>query len=141
MPKNLSKIHHKFISQYFEIGEKNILGKKRIKSFGKNKDNNIFLIKIMLNIFPILNDIVSFIVMITKDKFEDLILIDNYFNIQGISSRLMYKLNIDNKQLFTKYDIPFYAICKHFIGLYKNMSIKKKKKEKKPHHHLQQRKI
>ena len=84
----------------------------------------------MLNIFPILNDIVSFIVMITKDKFEDLILIDNYFNIQGISSRLMYKLNIDNKQLFTKYDIPFYAICKHFIGLYKNMSIKKKKKEK-----------
>ena len=130
MPKNLSKIHKSFISTYFEIGEKNFLGKKKIKSFGKDKDNNIFLIKLMLNMFPILNDIVSFVVMITKDKTEDLILIDNYFNIQGISSRLMYKLNIDNKQLFTKYNIPFYAICKHFIGLYKNMSIKKKKKDK-----------
>ena len=128
MPKNLSKIHSTFISKYFEIGEKNILGKKRIKTFGKDKDNNVFLIRIMLNIFPILNDSISFIIMITKDKNEDLILIDNYFDIQGISSRLMYKLNIDNKELFSKFNIPFYAICKQFVGLYKNMSVKKKKK-------------
>ena len=66
--------------------------------------------------------------MITKDKNEDIILLDNYFDIQGISSRLMYKLNIDNKELFSKFNIPFYAICKQFVGLYKNMSVKKKKK-------------
>ena len=128
MPKNLAKVHSTFITDYFDLGEKRILGTKRIKSFGKDKDNNVFLVKIMLNMFPVLNNIVSFVVMITKDKTEDLILIDNYFYIQGLSSRLMYKFNIDNKQLFSKFNIPFYSICQQFIGLYKNMSIKKKKK-------------
>jgi len=128
MPKNIAKIHSTFIVHYFEIGEKKIIGKKMIKCFAKDKENNIFIIKIILNIFPVLNESVSFVAMLLKDKNDDIILLDNYFNILGLSSRLMYKLNIDNKQLFSKYDIPFYAICKQFIGLYKNMSIKKKKK-------------
>ena len=92
MPKNLAKVHSTFITDYFDLGEKRILGTKRIKSFGKDKDNNVFLVKIMLNMFPVLNNIVSFVVMITKDKTEDLILIDNNFYIQGLSSRYFQNL-------------------------------------------------
>ncbi len=128
MPKNIAKIHSSFITRYFEIGERKIIGKKTVKCFAKDKENNIFLVKIILNLFPVLNDSVSFVSMLIKDRNDDIILLDNYFNILGLSSRLMYKLNIENKQLFSKYDIPFYAICKQFISLYKNISIKKKKK-------------
>ena len=128
MPKNLAKIHSSFIKNFFSVGKKNILGKKDFRGFGKDKDNNIIMIKLSVNLFPILNNSVLFVVMLKKDKNEDLILIDNYFNIQGMSSHLMAKLNIENKQLFKYYDIPFYAICPQFIGLYKNMIVIKNKK-------------
>ena len=128
MPKNIAKIHTSLIKNFFSIGKKNILGKKNIRGFGKDKDNNIFMVNLSVNLFPILNNSVLFIVMLNKDKQEDLILIDNYFNIQGMSSHLMTKFNIENKQLFKIYDIPFYAICPQFIGLYKNMIVIKNKK-------------
>ena len=66
--------------------------------------------------------------MLKKDKNEDLILIDNYIIIKGISPHLVTKFNIENKQLFKIYNIPFYAICPQFIGIYKNMMVIKNKK-------------
>ena len=128
MPKNLARIHSTFIKNYFTIGKKNVLGKTSFKSFAQDKDNNIFMINITVNNFPILNNSVLFIAMLLKEKNEDLILIDNYYNIQGMTSHLFSKLNIEKKELFKVYDIPFYAICPQFTGLYKNMIIIKNKK-------------
>ena len=128
MPKNLAQIHTDFITNYVKIGEKNVFGKKIFKSFAKDKHNNIFMTNNIINLFPVLNKSILFIMILTKEKNEDLILMDNYFNIQGMSSHLMLKLNIENKQLFKMYDIPFYSICPQFINLYKNMIIIKNKK-------------
>ena len=128
MPKTLAKIHTNFIKKYVKIGKKNVFGKKFFKSFAKDKHNNIFMTNNIINLFPVLNNSILFIVILTKEKNEDLILMDNYFNIQGMSSHLMSKLNIENKELFTIYDIPFYSICPQFINLYKNMIIIKNKK-------------
>ena len=128
MPKILAKIHNDFISNYVLIGKKHVFGKKIFKSFAKDKNNNIFMTNNIVNLFPVLNNSILFIIILTKEKNEDIILMDNYFNIQGMSSHLMSKLNIENKQLFTVYDIPFYSICPQFVGLYKNMIIIKNKK-------------
>ena len=128
MPKLLSDIHNSFIERYFQIGKRDILGKKSFKSFAKDKDNNIFMVKMALNLFPVLNESVLFILMLIKEKIEDLILIDNNFNIQGMTNQLMQKFNIENKELFKMYDIPFYSICPEFVRLYKNMIIVKNKK-------------
>ena len=128
MPKILSEIHNSFIENYLQIGQRDILGKKSFKSFAKDKDNNIFMVNIALNLFPVLNKSVLFIVMITKEKIEDLILLDNKYNIIGMTNHLIQKFNIENKELFTMYEIPFYSICRQFIRLYQNMIIIKNKK-------------
>ena len=132
MPKQIAKIHNNFITKFYNVGEKKILGKKNIKTFAVDKYFNTFMIKKFLNIFPILNDKVLFIAMIIKEKNEDMILLDKNFIIQGMSNRLMYKLNIENKAAFSLFDIPFYAICAEFVGFYKNMiKIKTKSNQKK----------
>ena len=132
MPKQIAKIHNNFITNFYNVGEKKILGKKNIKTFAIDKYFNTFMIKKFLNIFPILNDKILFIAMIIKEKNEDMILLDKNFIIQGMSNRLMYKLNVENKASFSNYDIPFYAICGEFVGFYKNMiKIKTKSNKKK----------
>ena len=131
MPKQIAKIHNNFITKFYNVGEKKILGKKNIKTFAVDKYFNTFMIKKFLNMFPILNDKVLFIAMIIKEKNEDMILLDKNFIIQGMSNRLMYKLNVENKAAFSLFDIPFYAICAEFVGFYKNMiKIKTKSKKK-----------
>ena len=119
MPKIYSKIHNNFIKRYYEIGEKITIDKKNLKTFGKDKDNNIIMLKLIIKLFPILNQNVYFIGIISKENIDDIIFIDSNFNIQGASSKIIKKLKITNNLLFQENDIPFYVICKQFVNFYK----------------------
>ena len=80
--------------------------------------------------FPILNKDIYFISMMINEKIDDLIIIDSSYIIQGMSEKLMNKLNLHNKFLFYDNDIPFYMICKRFLLFYK-IFLKEKKNSKK----------
>ena len=41
MLKNIAKIHSTFITRYFDIGERKIIYKKTVRSFAKDKENNM----------------------------------------------------------------------------------------------------
>ena len=77
--------------------------------------------------FPILNDNIYFIALIVKENVDDIILLDDKFNIQGMSLKLMKILNINNKSIFQDNEIPFYVICKKFLNFY-DIFLKGKKK-------------
>ena len=128
MPKIFSKEHSKYMETYFKIGEKKFVDKHEFKSFGKDKNNYIIKVKLNIKLFPILNENVFFVSLITKENIDDIILLDNKFIIQGMSSKLMKILNINNKYLFQENEIPFYAICKKFLNFY-NIFLKGKQKE------------
>lgn len=130
MPRLLAKDHRFFMSNYFEIGEKKVIDNKDIKSFGKDKENSLMLLKICVKLFPILNESVYFVAMIIKENIDDIIFIDSSFNIQGMSSKLMNILQIENRMLFMENDIPFYLICKKFVNFYKIFLHSKKKSNK-----------
>ena len=119
MPKIFSKIHKSFIEKYYNYGEKKIIDKKDLKTFGKDKDNAIIMIKIGIKLFPMLNDSVYFVGLITKENIDDIIFLDHHFNIQGMSAKLLKILHCDNKILFQDNEIPFYVICKNFVNFYK----------------------
>ena len=127
MPKNFSKLHNTFMERYYTIGEKRIIDKCNLHTFVKEKDNTIIKINIILKLFPMLNENVYFIGIFSKDNINDIIYIDNKFNIQGMSMKLMKLLNINNNLLFQNNDIPFYVICKKFVNFYK-IFLKGKKK-------------
>ena len=119
MPKIFSKIHRSFIEKYYQIGERKIIDLKEIKTYAKNKDNAIIVIRLAVKLFPILNDNVYFVGLISKENIDDVIFLDHHFNIQGMSPKLLKTLNCDNKILFQDNDIPFYVICKKFVNFYK----------------------
>ena len=119
MPKVFAKIHKSFMEKYYNFGEKKIIDKKDLKTFGKEKDNSIVVIRLAVKLFPMLNDSVYFVGMITKENIDDVIFLDHHFNIQGMSSKLLKVLNCDNKVLFQDNEIPFYVICKKFVNFYK----------------------
>ena len=127
MPKLFAIDHSKYMENYFKIGEKKIIDKSEFKSFGKDKNNSIIKIKLAIKLFPILNEKVYFVGLIIKENIDDIILLDNKFNIQGMSLKLMKILNINNRNLFQENEIPFYAICKKFINFH-NIFLKGKKK-------------
>ena len=129
MPKLYDKKHSKYIEKYFRVGYKKYVETKDFKSFGKDKNNSIIQLKIAVKLLPILNYNVFFVTLVTKENINDIILIDDNFNIQGMSSKLMNILNINNNFLFQENNIPFYVICKKFINFY-SIFIGKKKKEK-----------
>ena len=118
MPKLFAKDHSKYIEDYFKIGEKKLIDKSDFKSFGKDKNNSIIKIKLALKLFPVLNDRVYFVGLILKENIDDIILLDDKFNIQGMSLKLMKILNINNKNLFQENEIPFYVICRKFVNFY-----------------------
>ena len=130
MPKIYSQVHNDFIKRFYDIGEKLIIDKKILKTFGKDKDNAIIMLKIILKTFPILNENVYFIGIISKENIDDIIFIDSKFNIQGTSSKIMNILNFDNNLLFQENEIPFYVICKQFVNFYKIFLQGKKQNEK-----------
>ena len=128
MPKIFSKNHSKYIERYFKVGEKKILDNNDFKTYGKDKNNSIIKIKLAVKLFPILNENILFVGLILKENIDDIILMDENFNIQGMSSKLMKILNIENKFLFYENEIPFYLICRKFINFY-SIFLNKKQNE------------
>ena len=128
MPKIFSSIHSKFIRKYFEIGEKKILDKGKYKTYATDFNRNIIQIQLYLKLFPVINDNILFISMINLDKINDIIILDSNFIIQGMSKKLNKYFNINNPNLFYSNEIPFYMICRNFIGFYKTFFKEKKKK-------------
>ena len=131
MPKLFAKKHSKYIEKYFKIGEKKIVDKGDYKTYGKDKNNSIIKLKLAVKLFPILNEKILFCGLINKENIDDLIIMDEKFNIQGMSSKLMKILNLGNKFLFQENEIPFYTICKKFIDFYNIFLSDKRKKEEK----------
>ena len=118
MPKLFMKDHSKYMTQYFKIGEKKIIDNDNFYSFGKDKFNNIVKIKLYIKLFPILNNNVLFVGLIVKENIENIILLDEKFKIQGMSSSLNKKLDFNNINIFQENEIPFYVICKKFVNFY-----------------------
>ena len=129
MPKLFSKNHSKYIEKYFKVGEKRIVDKNDFKTYGKDKGNSIIKLRLGVKLFPILNENIYFVGLILKENIDDLIIMDENFNINGMSSKLMKILNIENKFLFQENEIPFYAICRKFINFYKVFLNTKKNNE------------
>ena len=128
MPKMYEKEHSKYIENYFKIGQKKVIDKSDLKVLAKDKDNSIIKIGVAVKLFPILNDNVLFAGLINKENIDDIIYLDDKFNIQGMSLKLMKILNIGNKNLFQEKEIPFYVICKKFVNFY-NIFLQRAKKE------------
>ena len=128
MPKMYEKEHSKYIENYFKIGQKRVIDKSDFKAFAKDKDNSIIKIGIAIKLFPILNDNVLFTGLINKENIDDIIFLDDKFNIQGMSLKLMKILNIGNKNLFQENEIPFYVICRKFVNFY-SIFLQRVKKE------------
>ena len=118
MPKLYDKKHSKYVEKYFRVGYKKYMETKDFKTFGKDKSNSIIQIKVALKLLPILNYNVFFVSLVTKDNINDIILLDNNFNIIGMSSKLMKLINISDNLLFLEINIPFYIICKKFINFF-----------------------
>ena len=94
MPKTLEKKHLKFIERYYESGEKKLIDKVNRVSFGKDRNDNVFEMKIMLKIFPILNKNLFFVAMLNKEKSDNIILTDEMFNIVSMSAKLYMKFGM-----------------------------------------------
>jgi PAS domain-containing protein len=127
MPKIFATNHSKYIERYFKIGEKKFIDKSAFNSFGKDKNNCIIKIKLALKLFPILNENIYFIALIVRENVDDIILLDDKFDIQGMSLKIMKILNINNKSVFQDNEIPFYVICKKFLNFY-NIFLRGKKR-------------
>ena len=127
MPTIFTKDHSKYIEKYFKIGQNKLIDKSDFKTFGKDKENSIIKLKIVLKFFPILNDNVFFASLISKENIDDIIFFDDKCNIQGMSCKLLKILNINNKNLFQENEIPFYVICRKFLNFY-NIFLQSKKK-------------
>ena len=128
LPKIFAKEHSKFMQKYFKIGEKKIIDNNNFFSFGKDKNNNIIKVKLMIKLFPILNKNVYFVGLIVKENIDDLIFMDNKFNIQGMSYSLIERFGI-NSNIFKENEIPFYVICKKFLNFYAMFLDKSKNEE------------
>ena len=118
MPRLFAKDHSRYVEEYFKVGEKKLIDKNDFKSFGKDKNNSVIKIKLAIKLFPVLNDKVYFVGLILKENIDDIILLDDKFNIQGMSLKLMKILNINNKNLFQENEIPFYVICRKFVNFH-----------------------
>jgi PAS domain S-box-containing protein len=118
MPKMFEKIHKGFLERFFDIGEKKRVDKS-FKSFAKDRDNCLLPVRLYVKVFPLLNESIFYCGMATKEQLDDVILIDNKFNIQAITRKLVQKFELDNKNVFQENDIPFYIICRKFIHFYK----------------------
>jgi PAS domain S-box-containing protein len=125
MPKMFEKNHRNFMEKYTTLGEKKVIDTS-FSSYGKTKGNNVIPIKLRIKIFPILSDSLYFCGLITKEAFDDIILLDHKFNIQGMSQPLMDKFRL-NELIFQDFDVPLYLICRKFISHYKEKVPKNKK--------------
>ena len=129
MPKIFAIDHYKYMERYFKVGQKKIIDKSDFKTFGKDKDNSIVKIRTAIKLFPVLNEKIYFAGLIIKENIDDIIFLDDKFNIQGMSLKLMKILSINNKNLFQDNEIPFYMICRKFVNFYSIFLQGKKKEE------------
>ena len=79
------------------------MDKNDYKTYGKDKNNSILKLKLAVKLFPILNEKILFCGLINKENIDDLIIMDDKFNIQGMSSKLMKILNMVMIQLVDVY--------------------------------------
>ena len=116
MPRMFEKDHKRFMQRNINIGEKRIIDKS-FRTYAKDKYNALIVINISVKLFPILNESMFFCAMITKENLDDVILLDQDYNIQGMSDKL-YNLFRLNSSIFQDCDVPFWMICKEFIQHY-----------------------
>ena len=122
-----------FMENYFRTGYSKYIETKDFKTFAKDKNNSIIQIRLAIKLLPQLNHHVIFVGLIIKENINDIIYVDDNFNIQGICDKLKSNLKINNNNLFQFNDIPFYIICKKFINFYKVfLSSKKNDKDDEP---------
>jgi len=119
MPKMFEKLHKGFLERFVETGEKRRIDKAAFRSYAKDTQNCIIVMRFMVKLFPMLNREVYYCGMALKEPVDDIIIIDWKFNIQGMSKKLMVKFELENKELFMDNDIPFYVICKKFLNFYR----------------------
>ena len=131
MPKLFAKEHSKYVERYFKIGEKKVIDNNNFYCFGKDKSNNIIKLKLSIKLFPILNNNIYFVGLIRKENIDDIIFLDDKFNIQGMSYYLIKKFGINNNNIFQRIEIPFYIICKKFVNFYSIFLYNNKKKDDK----------
>ena len=117
MPKLIEKNHDNFLNNFFNNYNKKIVDKE-IFTYALTEDKYLIKISKITRIFPVLNNELYFMALINLENIEDIILIDNEFNIDGMSKLLYKKLRLKSN-LFNDYSIPFYVICKKFINFYK----------------------
>ena len=129
MPKTLEKKHLAFMERFYESGEKKLIDKVNRVSFGKDRNDNVFEMKLMLKIFPILHGNLFFVAMVSKEKSENIILTDEMFNIVSMSAKLYAKFGAYLKSVVGKYEVPFFVLCKKFVHFYKGLIKVKHKKQ------------
>ncbi len=128
MPKIFAIEHKNYMNNYINSGLGKIIDKKPLKVIGVDKNKNLIFLKKIIKIFPMLNHSIIFIGIITKESINDLILIDSFYDIQGMSKYLMEKMKFNNENFFYQKNIPFYLICKNFLNYHKCF-LKDKKKD------------
>ena len=116
MPRMFEKDHKRFMQRNINIGEKRIID-KTFRTYAKDKKNALIVIDLSVKLFPILSESMFFCAMITKENLDDVILLDQDYNIQGMSDKL-YNLFRLNSGIFQDCDVPFWMICKEFIQHY-----------------------
>ena len=116
MPRMFERDHRRFMQRAINVGEKRVVD-KTLRTFAKDKFNNLLVLNISLKLFPILSESTFFCAMITKENLDDVILLDQEYNIQGMTDKL-YKLFKLNQNIFQDCDVPFWMICKEFIHHY-----------------------
>ena len=121
MPRMFERDHRRFIQRAINVGEKRVVD-KTLRTFAKDKFNNLLVLNISLKLFPILSDSTFFCAMITKENLDDVILLDQEYNIQGMTGKL-YNLFKLNQNIFQDCDVPFWMICKEFIHHYQTFMV------------------
>ena len=116
MPRMFERDHRRFMQRAINVGEKRVVD-KTLRTFAKDKFNNLLVLNISLKLFPILSDSTFFCAMITKENLDDVILLDQEYNIQGMTGKLYNLLKL-NQNIFQDCDVPFWMICKEFIHHY-----------------------
>ena len=121
MPRMFEKDHRRFMQRNINIGEKRIID-KTFRTYAKDKNNALIVIDLSVKLFPMLNESMFYCAMVRKENLDDVILLDQEYNIQGMSGKLYNLLKL-NAGIFQDCDVPFWMICREFIHHYQTFMI------------------
>ena len=116
MPRMFEKDHRRFMQRNINIGEKRIID-KTFRTYAKDKNNALIVIDLSVKLFPMLNESMFYCAMVRKENLDDVILLDQEYNIQGMSGKLYNLLKL-NAGIFQDCDVTFWMICRKFIHHY-----------------------